>query len=337
MRRYFNIVESGKTATVYLYGNIGRFEEDINAESISKELADCAKRGKKINLRINSYGGEVYEGIAIFNAIKSCEADIEIFIDGIAASMAGVVAMCGRPVKMSKYARLMIHSVSGGCYGNTEEMKKCIAEMSALEDSLCDIFATKMKAEKESIRTQFFDGKDHYLTGEEAVKMGLVDEIYETKERPKDDKVDSVYSLFNQVLNNNKKTMKYEELKKRTRFADCATDESVEARISEMEVLLDSTAEENRNMKARLEAFENAEKEANEAHIKTILDEAIAEHKFGEDKRETFKSLLVADFDNGVKAIDAIEAKKKVTVPGNQGEESPWEKRMKEIKERSRY
>lgn len=131
--------------------------------------------------------------------------------------------------------------------------------------------------------------------------------------------------------------MKYEELKKRTRFADCATDESVEARISEMEVLLDSTAEENRNMKARLEAFENAEKEANEAHIKTILDEAIAEHKFGEDKRETFKSLLVADFDNGVKAIDAIEAKKKVTVPGNQGEESPWEKRMKEIKERSRY
>lgn len=332
MRRYFNIVESGETATVYLYGNIGRFEEDINAESISKELADCAKRGKKINLRINSYGGEVYEGIAIFNAIKSCEADIDIFIDGIAASMAGVVAMCGRPVKMSKYARLMIHSVSGGCYGNTEEMKKCIAEMSALEDILCDIFATKMKAAKESIRTQFFDGKDHYLTAEEAVKMGLVDEIYETNERPKDDKVDSVYSLFNQIFNNKKKTMKYEDLKKRTRFADCATDEAIEARISEMEVMLDQAESDNKTMKERLDAFVKAEKEAKDARIKTILDEAIEAHKFGEDKRETFKALLVADFDNGAKAIEVMESKKKVDVPGNQIEESPWEKRMKEIR-----
>ena len=58
----------------------------------------------KVDVRINSNGGEVYSGIAIFNALKNSKADITIYVDGIAASMASVIALCGKPVQMSRYA-----------------------------------------------------------------------------------------------------------------------------------------------------------------------------------------------------------------------------------------
>ncbi|WP_395263149.1 ATP-dependent Clp protease proteolytic subunit, partial [Clostridium perfringens] len=91
-------------------------------------------------------------------------ADINIYIDGIAASMASVIALCGKHVEMSKYARLMLHSVSGGCYGNKKDMQKCIDEITSLEDTLCDMYSAKTGMSKEDIHSKYFDGEDHWLT-----------------------------------------------------------------------------------------------------------------------------------------------------------------------------
>ena len=74
--------------------------------------------------------------------------------------MASVIALCGKPVQMSRYARLMLHSVQGGCYGNKEEMRGCIREIESLEDTLCEMYAARMGKDKEEIRSLYFDGKD---------------------------------------------------------------------------------------------------------------------------------------------------------------------------------
>lgn len=69
--------------------------------------------------------------------------------------MASVIALCGKPVQMSRYARLMLHSVQGGCYGNKDEMKNCIREIEALEDTLCEMYATRMGKAKDEIRAMY--------------------------------------------------------------------------------------------------------------------------------------------------------------------------------------
>ena len=94
---------------------------------------EAERVSRRIHVRINSNGGEVYSGIAIFNALRHSQADIRIYVDGIAASMASVIALCGKPVEMSKYARLMLHSVSGGCYGNKQDLQRCMEEIESLE------------------------------------------------------------------------------------------------------------------------------------------------------------------------------------------------------------
>lgn len=110
MNRFFNMIPGNDACCILLYGDIGE-HEDVRSGDIARELIEAEAAYKKIDVRINSNGGDVYAGIAIFNAFRNSKADITIYVDGIAASMASVIALCGKPVKMSKYARLMLHSV----------------------------------------------------------------------------------------------------------------------------------------------------------------------------------------------------------------------------------
>ena len=135
MNRFFNMIPGTDACCILLYGDIGDYDK-VRSGDIARELIEAEAAYKKIDVRINSNGGDVYAGIAIFNAFRNSEADITIYVDAIAASMASVIALCGKPVKMSRYARLMLHSVSGGCYGNKNELRQCLSEVEALEDTL---------------------------------------------------------------------------------------------------------------------------------------------------------------------------------------------------------
>ena len=174
MSKYFNIKKAASVSTIYMYGDIGY---EVASGQIAAELAACAEESERIDIRINSNGGDVFSGIAIYNAIRQSNADIRLYVDGVAASMASVIALCGKPVEMSRYARLMLHSVSGGCYGNKQEMAKCIAEIESLEDSLGEMYAQRMGMSKEEVKAQYFDGTDHWLTAQEGLQMGLIDGI----------------------------------------------------------------------------------------------------------------------------------------------------------------
>ena len=144
MKKFFNIIPGEDTCCILLYGDIGDYDGNVRSGDIARELLEAEALSGRIDVRLNSNGGEVYAGIAIFNALKNSKADITIYVDGIAASMASVIALCGKPVQMSRYARLMLHSVQGGCYGNKEEMRGCIREIESLEDTLCEMYAARM-------------------------------------------------------------------------------------------------------------------------------------------------------------------------------------------------
>lgn len=215
MNKYLNIhTAPDGTVTIFLYGEIGDYG-DVKSGNVVSELKAAENSGARIDVRINSIGGDVYSGIALYNALKGSRADIHIYIDGVAASMAAVLALCGKPVTMSKYARLMLHSVSGGCYGNKTELRRCIDEIQALEDSLADMLASKLKTDKAQIKSSYFDDNDHWLTAGEALSLGLVDGIYDADPVPDDSTPEQIYSIFNNRLDkpSNDNQMNLEELK----------------------------------------------------------------------------------------------------------------------------
>ena len=336
------MIEADGRCTVLLYGEIGDYD-DVRSADITRELLTAQARYKQIDVRINSIGGSVYAGIAIFNALKNCKADVNIYVDGLAASMASVIALCGKRVQMSKYARLMLHSVSGGCWGNKNDMAACIKEIESLEDTLCSMCAKRIGLTEEEVKAKYFDGKDHWLTAQQALDEGLIDGIYDADPVPEDQTIEQLYETFNNRLISlkNKTDMSLlDSVKKNPRFKDCVTDEDVLRVVGQLEEKagkVDTLMAENNDLKAKNEAFEKKEKEAAEQAKKDLLDAAEKDGKIDANTRAAYAALLDRSFEDGKKALDALKPARRAMEdierqPG--GEEGPWEDRMAEIRDK---
>lgn len=340
MNRFFNMIPGTDACCILLYGDIGDYDK-VRSGDIARELIEAEAAYKKIDVRINSNGGDVYAGIAIFNAFRNSKADITIYIDGIAASIASIVALCGKPVKMSKYARLMLHSVSGGFYGNKNELRQCLAEVESLEGTLCQIYANRIGKTEEEIKATYFDGTEHWLKADEALSLGFIDGIYDADPVPEDSTPEQIYKTFNNRLKDqpqNNNQMNLEEVKKRPRFKDCATDADVFRVMDQLEVeagkvpglitKVENLEKENKGFKDKAEAEETAAK-------KKLLDDAQEDGRIDAKTRPIYENLLNSDRENGENALKNLKPKKRVTndLHINPTSESPWDKRMREIKE----
>lgn len=342
MNRFFNIIPGEDTCCILLYGDIGDNYGAVTSGQITRELMAAESAYKNIDIRINSVGGEVYTGIAIFNALRASKANITIYVDGVAASMASVIALCGKPVYMSRYARLMLHSVSGGCYGNKKDLKEVLEQMESLEDTLCQMYAERLGKDTAAVKAAYFDGTDHWLTADEALSLGLIDGIYDAGPVPEDSTPEQIYAIFNNRLNEplNISDMNFEELKKRPQFKDCATEADVLARLDQLETTAgraDSIGKENDTLKAKLKDFEDAAEAAAAAARKALLDAAEKDGRINAETRPVYENLLKEHPDDGKKALAALPTKKMVRDTlqgGNPGDESPWEKRQREIRDK---
>ncbi|MBN8668764.1 MAG: ATP-dependent Clp protease proteolytic subunit [Chitinophagales bacterium] len=178
----FKINAVSKTkAEILLYGYIDPY--DVSASSFVRDLRELEKNYKQIDVRINSGGGNVFDGFAIYNALKNSSSQIETFVDGVAASMASVIALAGKKVHMSKVARIMTHQPSTGGYGTSDELRKNAELLDAMEKTVCAVYAEKTGKTTEECKTIFLNGKDNWFTAEEALKNGLIDSIYDMEEQ----------------------------------------------------------------------------------------------------------------------------------------------------------
>lgn len=334
------MIPGREACCILLYGDIGDYD-DVRSGDIARELLEAESAYGKIDVRINSNGGDVYAGIAIFNALKNSKADITIYVDGIAASMASVIALCGKPVHMSRYSRLMLHSVMGGCYGNKNEMRRCIEEIESLEDTLCEMYAARLGKEKDEIKTTYFDGTDHWLRADEALTLGLIDGIYDADPVPEDSTPDQVFQIFNNRLNKpqNEEQMNLDELKKRPHFKNCASDEDFLREIGVLETeagKVPGLNTEVTRLTGELKVFQDKVKADEETSRNKLLDDAQNDGRIDANTRPVFENLLKKDRENGEKALEKMTPKRKVMndLHVNPTDESPWNKRQREIKEK---
>lgn len=339
MSKFFNMIEKDGTCSILLYGDIGE-RDAVRSGDIARELMEAERAGGKIDVRINSDGGDVYTGIAIFNALRSSKADITIWVDGIAASMASVIALCGRKVLMSRYARLMLHSVMGGCYGNKDEMRRCMEEIESLEATLAEMYAEKTGRTAEEIRSAYFDGEDHWLRADEALALGFIDGIYDADPVPEDSTPEEAYKIFTNRLTKpqNKTNMNLDELRKRPRFKNCATDDDLMREIASLETdaaKVPGLEKELQEAQGELKTFRDKAAADDEAAKEKMLDDAEGDGRIDAESRPIYKNLLDKDRENGEKALERLKPKRKVMedIRRNPDTESPWNRRMREIKD----
>lgn len=174
----------GQVATIRLYDPIDSWGGDwgVSAKEFAQALDEIKNVGE-IRVHINSPGGEVFEGIAIMNALRNHSAKVTTIVDGLAASAASFIAMAGDEVVMGQNAELMIHDAWGICIGNAADMSDMQGRLDHLSDNIASVYSGKAGTPVETWR-EAMRGETWY-SAEEAVKAGLADRVEKTADAPK--------------------------------------------------------------------------------------------------------------------------------------------------------
>ena len=174
------------TLEMYVYGDVEsdsydwwtgqNIESETSADHFRNELAKYPD-AKQINIYINSYGGSVYEGTAIYTQLKRHPAQKTVFIDGFACSVASVIAMAGDRVVMPPNTMMMIHNMWTWVVGNASELRKAADDLDVMMESNRQVYLKKADGKiTEEQLVQLLDGET-WLTAQQCLDYGFADEI----------------------------------------------------------------------------------------------------------------------------------------------------------------
>lgn len=172
-KSWFRMKASGdKTADIYIYDEIGYWGVTARQFASSmKALGDL----DHINLHIHSPGGDVFDGIAIYNLLNSHTASKTVYIDGLAASMASVIAMVGNPIIMPENAMMMIHKPWGITGGDANDMRDYADLLDKVEAVLIPSYAKKTGKTSDELALML--GEETWMTAQECLEHGFADQI----------------------------------------------------------------------------------------------------------------------------------------------------------------
>ncbi len=166
------------SAEIRIYGDVASYawgEETTTAAQFVKDLA--AITASTIVLRINSAGGSVPDGLAIYNALKRHAATIDVHIDGWALSIASLIAMAGDTVTMAENALFMVHAPWMSAYGNAAALREAADVLDKFAAAMATSYAAKSGKPEAEILALLSDGEDHWYTAQEALEAGFIDAV----------------------------------------------------------------------------------------------------------------------------------------------------------------
>lgn len=156
---------------LYIYDEIGYF--GVTASDMVLELAQVAT--PTINVRLNSPGGDVFDGIAILNALRSHPATVNVTVDSMAASIASVIAMAGDTITMAPNSQMMIHQASGIAIGNAVDMRDLADLLDKQDTNIASIYAARAGGDAETWLAAM--AAETWYSAQEAVDAGLADNV----------------------------------------------------------------------------------------------------------------------------------------------------------------
>lgn len=169
---------AGDSVDVMIYDDIGSW--GITAQQFATELAERASGKKQIRVHLHSLGGDVFEGLAIYNMLKKHPATVDVYIGGIAASMGSVIAMAGDTIYIPENAWIMVHKPWGIQGGNADDMRTYADLLDQFETSLVGAYIDKTGLSKEEIGELL--AAETWMMGSEAVEKGFADQLTDAVE-----------------------------------------------------------------------------------------------------------------------------------------------------------
>lgn len=226
--------EKEKSADIFIYGEIVQwvwedwFPEDVSANTFKEDL-DAVGDVETINLYINSPGGSVFEGIAIYNQLKRHKAKIIVHIDALAASIASVIAMAGDTIIMPKNSMLMVHNAWNIVMGNAKDLRKAADDLDRISNSAKQSYLEKAGEKITDEKMQELLDADTWLSADLAFEYGLCDVVEEANQMA----ASISEKLFAQYKNVPTQLMEYKQKKENAQQVISAEEMAVRKRIVE--------------------------------------------------------------------------------------------------------
>ncbi|MBA2943204.1 Clp protease ClpP [Paenibacillus sp. CGMCC 1.16610] len=166
------------SAEISIYGTIGTswWEESVSAAQFARDLRALGSDVKDITVRINSAGGSVFDGLAIRSTLKSHAANVHVIVDGLAASIASIIAMAGDKITMAAGSMMMIHNpMSSIQMGDASDFREAADFLDKVRDSLVSVYASRTNISEKDLIVMM--DAETWMSAEEALDQGFIDEV----------------------------------------------------------------------------------------------------------------------------------------------------------------
>ena len=187
-----NKADAPSRAEIYLYNDIGMW--DISADEFVRELTILDV--SEIDVRINSKGGEIFDGIAIYTALKSHKARVTTYVDSIAASIASVIAMAGDEIVMSRHSEMMIHKAQGITIGDDDDHEEAVNVLRRQNSKIAGIYAERAGGEVDHWLALM--KAETWFTADEAVAAGLANRVGDKDAKKETNLVSTIFNFKHQ-------------------------------------------------------------------------------------------------------------------------------------------
>lgn len=167
---------SDAKAEIYLYGVIGGdwFGDGVTAKQFADDLKALGNVSQ-IDLRINSEGGNVFDGKTMYSLLVDHKANVTVHIDGLAASAASFIAMAGNEIRIAEGAFVMVHNAWGVCVGSDDDMRRYADLLGTVSGTIADVYVSRTKNTMDKVKKWMRD--ETWFTAKEAVAAGFADKM----------------------------------------------------------------------------------------------------------------------------------------------------------------
>jgi ATP-dependent Clp protease protease subunit len=169
--------ESATKAEIIIYAGIGQdYWGDgsmISAKNFSDQLKELAPTVNDLTVRINSPGGDVFDGIAIYNRLKQFKGDVTVYIDGLAASIASIIALAGDKIFIGEGALYMVHLPWTFAFGNRMDLDNTVNRLMDVEEQMISIYSKKSGLDRAEVKALL--EAETWMGADEAIEKGFVD------------------------------------------------------------------------------------------------------------------------------------------------------------------
>lgn len=326
---------SDNEATILLYNQIGDSVDEngnyvygISGSSFAYEMQYLQDKCSKIKVRINSIGGNVLDGYSIVSAILNSKVSCDTYIDGLAASISGIIAMAGQKCYMADYGTMMLHNPQGG---NDKEV------LALVKQTLVTILSKRTKLDEDTVNKMM--DEETWLDANQCMDMGLVDVVVKCDKKIKmsTNSLTEMALIYNKLIN---KKPNMEKITNVLNLSNEATEVEIVAAIEDKDTKNAELLSENEALKARLKEIEDAELaklEAEKKELETksieLVENAIKAKKIDESEKDSTIALAISNFvavenmlnkiNNVTEAVKVFDVKNIATKNGNE-DRSTW-------------